>query len=544
MSDLSAKFHDALAAERPSVGAEARAAVLARATAASRSSRRSHLAVTAFATLATAAIAGTGTWLVADQVYEPAAPEPTPSPSATTNKGPWDVDWDGTFQPPGLLGYSPDYRGAPDSFDDGLDHANLPPLVARTSSAYPQAHELTDEVWEHVGAGWGVAEYGAPQALRSVDEADLGSADRTPALHLVSPEGVHFKLPNPVFAPSFAEPGEPGWVMTYQVTYVDLERGWIVLDGASADPDPEGVSLFQLVMDARTGAVLSMTDKSAGIDDDTMDYTHEGHFTQVAGPFEGGAAVWLEGDENAAGVSGVTLTVRSPGGEVRTLPRPETGGGTPFVIMDPSGANSTVALYGTWSRDGSEPDRLWLLDVSTGTFSAVPSSPPVVDGEEASCLSEATAVDGASVTRRCWFASGEDSFVRIPLNGSPATRVDTQDFIAAMWGAAGFDPGSVMESVGGDFLVTRVDDISSGARVAAFTVDPTVFPDGAYFWPPIMVGAGRFLVYCRYGEATAVIGYDRTSGTSFTLESAVIPDTGAWASLGYFYVIPATPDLG
>jgi len=75
-------------------------------------------------------------------------------------------------------------------FSDGIAPDEYPPVAQSRGAGYPEALEMEDWVWDRVGPTWALVLYaGSPNVFASAPEF------AKPELDLVSPEGVHFALP-------------------------------------------------------------------------------------------------------------------------------------------------------------------------------------------------------------------------------------------------------------------------------------------------------------------------------------------------------------
>lgn len=151
----------------------------------------------AVAVVAVGAI-GVGAWGLslndrAEQLTPMESVEPSPEPTEppTSGQSP-NADPTPTFDA-NLPGASDD--GGP----DGIPESAYPPLAADRGifyddgvevRHYPQAHQMKDWVWAHVGPGWSISPISMPRKYDYDPDFFLPAA----VLYLVSPEGVHFDL--------------------------------------------------------------------------------------------------------------------------------------------------------------------------------------------------------------------------------------------------------------------------------------------------------------------------------------------------------------
>ena len=502
MTDLGVLFTHEFHGARTAYPPDAQASVTARVVAASSKRRRTRVAVTVLVTLAAVAITGVGSWFVTDHLYEPAVVNPSPSPSVdpSATAGPnldsssWTVDWTGVLNLSSE--YVPANPKAPLAFDDGLDHANLPPLVDRPSPRYPNAHAMTEEIWDHVGSGWVFVVYG-PTGLDTVGLRGVPSA-----LHLVSSEGVHFQIA------TFDAP-KADYVASYTIDHVNLDEGWIQLT-AGTETDIG----WTTVIDLHTGAVLNQTFSSeGGVTGESRDQTF---------------ATFADGSE-----------LRSAGGswESRDL-----------VIWKPSGETSPVAGlselsyagFGPVGRDGysllawEQPlagvdSHTYLIDARLATATEIPLQ-PTGNGNCRQVLES----DASHVVVECWGADDGAAFWDIPFDGGEGVELSEQEARNRAWEELGLNASFDHE------YVTRIEDPSAVGAPVIFEASGFGVPSGAQFVRPSQVGPQMFIFAGAWTKP--VVGYDRSTGTSFALIELVVPDTGATAAISSSYPLPWTPD--
>ena len=210
----------------------------------------------------------------------------------------------------------------PAAFADGLNPANLPPLVASPGPNYPQAHKMTDAIWDAVKPGW---------SLQVWDPRFAAHATTGPVnLYLASPSGTFFLV---------RELGDGASAPTVTV------EAW------SADPDLllvfatgwESPESRRELQNLRTGEVL----RSWG----SATWPLKGDYTLMQTGFAGGRTVTAEftntlredGMARADGIDpGGNFRIYGPDGALTTVPIGTWQGGVPALA--PSGADGTVAL--------------------------------------------------------------------------------------------------------------------------------------------------------------------------------------------------------
>lgn len=441
--------------------------------------------------------------------------EPTPPditvPGFDRIPGDWTVDWTGIYSPD-TPDYSPDYLDAPESFDDGLDHADLPPLVDRPSPRYPQAHELTDEIWSHVGPGWYVAAYSYNGSI------NWAGIDPVPVFHLVSPEGVHFKLPD--LEDPDARPGAT-------IGYINLTERWARISTYVPETGETG---FVYKWDLMTGEVLTKYQTSGD-----GGGNGEGDLFTVLGPFEGGG-------ELRALESGITWEVS---GE-RTLSfwTPESGefpldvpdgvtDGDAYLSMGPIDPGGTLALVSLSYSESSDVGGPWLFDSTTMEFTLLEVAAPGVDGW---CW-EYLSIDATSGIQRCYDGASFRYF-EIPWDGSEPTEIAPDAAVSRPWATAG------IEAVGvSDYMVpARFVDTWAPSRVVIFSNPPEDSGRVPVFTDVVDVGEGRvFLTNTDWYGDGGLAAYDRATGSTFFLEDSWIPDTRWLSAFSDAYVIPILP---
>lgn len=484
-------------------------------------------------------VVGAGTWLglgaldgqggrsATDQLNEwdqPGGVAPSAQPSA-----PWTVDWDATVEQD-VIPYSPDYLAAPDVFDDGLDHSDLPPLVPRTSLAYPEAHQLTDAISAEVGLGWMLATYSNSQACEAtgypVWDPDPWAS---PVLDLVSPEGVHFRLPGPVGATT-ADGRAPE---VYTVAHANLAEGWAI--ALLYEYCGEG-GITAVQFDLFTGEVAESIEIGGA-------YTEILGALEAIGPLQGGVEVRLRhhGANESESTDGLFVWAPETGEVAVDLPDDVVLGDLRIRGMAGSDGRTVVLdTLGNWVGYWGEPPvaaRYFLLDVETGEIREV--FPVLQDETESSQNVLGLTADGV-IAREFVFVADGLSYYRYlvaPWDGSEPREIDAEEAYRAVLEPWGLEPVlECPESICRLMAVAVLD--GSGSAIEARDGE-SIQTTGLSV---VSWGQGRRTVVIDKWIGPQVVAYDPASGVQFDPFPVWVPDTGAGSGLVGVFVFAAEPE--
>ena len=425
--------------------------------------RRTRRRVNTTLALALSLVCGGAVWLATAPAAVPVE-DPSPSPSASPvlqyglSEPSLNPVWEGSQPVP--------MPGVPAAFDDGLDPASLPPLVESPGDSYPEAHQMTDAIWDAVGAGWSLETWSGQM---TGDDADSPNN-----LYLVSTAGTRFLL---------RELDRYEGAEYWMATAWSLEPGLALLDVGAGETGAGG----QVLQDLRTGEELRFWKRAAG--------TNSGDATLLATGFEGDRTVTVYFTNTVNGEEtygfdnmdpGAVAHILGPDGEDRSVRMPTWTGGSP-QLSAPGPDGKSALLFSV------ERDSVVVVDLDAARARTVALDLP--DGNY--CIAYAPG-DAGTILALCPTSTpDQNDLVTFSPDGKEVSRETAVEPLAV----AGFDSA---EGVLTDNVVGTAIDLSH------------TYLTYSYFAPCAdEYAADRFAVTdCGHGQ---LLLYDRSSGGALTI---------------------------
>ena len=251
----------------------------------------------------------------------------------------------------------------------------------------------------------------------------------------------------------------------------------------------------------------------------------------MIGPLAGGAELRLSRVAADDGTIADEVTVWTPGGEETPVDLPDGVKPGTLTLSGPISADGTLALATTGTNGVTTGT--WLFDLATDAFRAVTPASPSDNSNYCTVLAVTTDSEVSTCS-----SSPATTFVETPWDGSSTKKLSMQDAYARAWGAMGL----AAQGVTGNGQPAAIVDAASSTSKPAFTEGT----DGLTWWTsptPVALGGGRFVVFADQWPHL-VVAYDRTSGRTFTLESAWVPDTAQQSALTFVWFVEASPGSG